>query len=112
MTIQEIIKDANQFNLSNLISKRYSSKTNGWIDLNISESQTKELARIFAEGAGGRQYTQDDIYHNIVNSNVKNCGLLERLYLSINSSGKIVARYIAGQDYAGEIKYLRNYLKK
>ena len=95
-TLKGLINKTKQFNLDNFISKRIYHIKKGHISFKLSESLEKEIFNLFKDFLG-----LSDL--NLNNSN----GIFERLIIEKD----LKVRYIAGQDYPGELRYIRKLLK-
>ena len=96
-TLKGLITKTNQFNLSNFISMRIYHKNKGHRDIILSDDLYNEIKDLFKDFLG----------LNKINLGF-NCGIFERLIINEKD---LSVRYIAGQDYPSEIRYLRKCLK-
>jgi hypothetical protein len=95
-TLKGLIRNTRQFSLNTLLSGQYYHNKTGWGKLKVSEQLEQEV------------YTLFNSFLNInINRFASDCGLFNRL--KIEKDFKV--RYIAGQDYSSEIRYLKRLLK-
>ena len=94
-----------QLSLSNYICRRALEKTEGWVDFN--ETLTDEDIEQIVGVLGGHLKTRDSIRRTLKNvSQIKDCGIYKRMIKEENGW-----QYCAGQDYPGELAFLRKLLK-
>jgi len=101
-----------KFSLYNAISKRICDKEKGWIDFSpvISAKHVDNFVSLF--GHGCRHETKRALRLAAENgfSGIKTCGILGRV--EFNDHGPDSVSYCAGQDYPGEVAFVRNWIKK
>lgn len=99
------------FTLQNLISKRAKGAAGNWqdADLSLTIEQANQFMKVFGERCS--QKTKAILTHAIKDnfSHVRSAGILDRVRFDDNG---IPCSYCAGQDYPGEVAYIRNYIKK
>ena len=96
-TLKGLIKKTNQFNLNNFISMRIYHKNKGHCDISLSEDLKKEIEDLFKDFLGLNNLNLSFSY-----------GIFDRLIITERN---LKVQYIAGQDYPGELRYLRKLLK-
>ena len=96
-TLKGLINKTNQFNLSNFINKRMYHKNKGHIDFILSKDLETEIFNLFKDFLG------------LNNLNLSSsCGIFERLIIEKKD---FEVRYIAGQEYSSEIRYIKKLLR-
>ena len=95
-TLKGLISKTNQFSLSNFLSSRIYHIKKGHIDFKISPEVEEEIKSLFGDFLGLANFKYP-----------VNCGIFERLIIEKD----LKVRYIAGQDYPGELRYIRKLLK-
>lgn len=98
-TTNGLITKTTQFNLNNFITGRFNHINNGWVRFKVSPKVKKQIERLFNRVVG-------EVDLNIS----KTCGLFDRLIIEKEGRG-FTCKYIAGQDYQSEIKYLKKLIK-
>jgi len=94
-TLKGLVNKNRQFSLSNFLNKRMYHINKGWGKFKLSDELDKEIKYLFNSFLGID-----------INFYVSNCGLFERLIID-----KRKVKYIAGQDYGSEIRYLKKLLR-
>lgn len=102
--------ETKEFSLQNVISKQIYIEGKSWQPhvYEITEEQKAEFLKIFAFRCSVQTKTAlvDALDDNF--SRVKSIGLLDRVMFNAKYKP---CEYVAGQDYQGEVKYIRNYIK-
>ena len=102
----------NKFTLDNVVSRRICDPDKGWIDFapTMTEKQIENFVSLF--GYGCRQDTKNSLYRAARDNfyNVKSCGILDRVNFNERKADSVT--YCAGQDYTGEVAFVRNWIKK
>lgn len=95
-TLKGLIKKTNQFNLNNFIAMRIYHKTKGHSNIKLSEELETEIFNLFKDFLGLNNLNLSFSY-----------GIYERLIIEDD----LKVRYIAGQDYPSELRYIKRLLK-
>ena len=95
-TLKGLISRTNQFSLSSYIGLRIFHKKKGHIDIKLTEELNDQINKLFCDFLGLYEIN----YYN-------NYGIFERLIINKN----LKVEYIAGQDYLGELRYIKKLLK-
>ena len=96
-TLKGLISKTNQFSLSSFLSGRIYHINKGHIDFKISPKLEEEIKNLFIDFLG----------LNLFPYPLSNCGIFERLIIE----NDLNVRYIAGQDYPSELRYIKKLLK-
>lgn len=102
-----------EITLDNIISNSVHHKTKGYTALNklITPELKQSIIDTMVDSIGGRN--TEVIKRNIDYGYVKTAGILSRVIMAYsNRDSKIRTSYCTGQDYSGEIRFLRKYLSK
>jgi len=95
-TLKGLIKKTNQFNLNNFISMRIYHKNKKHTDIKLSEELEKEILNLFCDFLGLNDLNLSFSY-----------GIFDRLIIEDD----LKIKYIAGQDYPSELRYIKRLLK-
>lgn len=101
-----------QVNVQQLINGSMYLEKSGWTKVKVTDELLEEVAEIVSQELGGRNVTKERIKYVISNFKPQHWGL-ERFLLEWYKQWKEPKiRYCAGQDYAWEMKNIRDYLRK
>jgi len=95
-TLNGLISKTNQFSLNNFIGMRIFHKEKGHIDINLSEDLKNKIENLFKDFLGLNSLNLSFSY-----------GIYDRLIIEKD----LKVRYIAGQDYPSELRYIKKQLK-
>ena len=119
--LSALIKETqyNRVTVSELIEGRIYTKKWGWIDFRLDDDHATEF------GCSALEHfvnlVTDLCWHRdsenkrkakccLCSNRVKNCGILSRLYVTLQSDGTYRADYCCGQDYDSEMRTIRRIL--
>ena len=119
--LSALIKETqyNRVTVSELIEGRIYTKKWGWIDFRLDDDHATEFGcsalDIFVNLIAGYCWKRDSANKNKAKSclkfkRVKDCGILDRLWVTMSKDGTYKAEYCAGQDYDSEIRTIRRLL--
>ena len=109
----------NRVTVSELIEGRIYTKKWGWIDFRLDDEHATENGSsaldIFVNLITELCWRRDSANKNKAKSclkfkRVKDCGILNRLWVTISKDGTYKADYCAGQDYDSEMRTIRGLL--
>lgn len=111
LTLNHNEMETKEFSLQNVISKQIYVEGKSWQPhvYTITEEQKKKFLSIFtsrctAQTRGALERAINDNF-----SRVKSAGILERVMFNTRHKP---CEYVCGQEYRGEVAYIRNYIKK
>lgn len=119
--LSALIKETqyNRVTVSELIEGRIYTKKWGWIDFRLDDEHATENGSsaldIFVNLIAGYCWKRDSANKNKAKSclkykRVKDCGILNRLWVTMGKDGTYKADYCAGQDYDSEMRTIRRLL--
>ena len=119
--LSALIKETqyNRVTVSELIEGRIYTKKWGWIDFRLDDEHATENGSsaldIFVNLITELCWRRDSANKNKAKSclkfkRVKDCGILNRLWVTISKDGTYKADYCAGQDYDSEMRTIRGLL--
>ena len=119
--LSALIKETqyNRVTVSELIEGRIYTKKWGWIDFRLDDEHATENGSsaldIFVNLITELCWRRDSANKNKAKSclkfkRVKDCGILNRLWVTISKDGTYKADYCAGQDYDSEMRTIRRLL--
>ena len=119
--LSELISETqyNRVNVYELLSGQIYTKKWGWIDFRLDDDHATEkglsaldtFVNLIADLCWHRQSENKRKAKCCLCSNrVKNCGILSRLYVTLQSDGTYRADYCCGQDYDSEMRTIRRLL--
>ena len=109
----------NRVTVSELISGRIYTKKWGWIDFNLDGEHVTEKGRsalyTFAKLIADYCWKRENVNKRkaefcLYTKLVKDCGILQRLWVTMSKDGTYRADYCAGQDYDSEMRTIRKLL--
>ena len=109
----------NRVTVSELIEGRIYTKKWGWIDFRLDDEHATEQGStaldIFVNLIAGYCWKRDSANKNKAKSclkykRVKDCGILNRLWVTMDKDGTYEAYYCVGQDYDSEMRTIRRLL--
>ena len=95
-TLKGLISKTNQFNLNNFFDKRFYHKEKGHINFSLSIELEREIENLFLSFLGLSSFNYS-----------RNYGIFNRLIIEKD----LKVKYIAGQDYPSEFRYIKKLLK-
>ena len=119
--LSALIKETqyNRVTVSELIEGRIYTKKWGWIDFRFDDEHATEngfsaldtFVNLIADLCWSRESTNKKKAKSCLKSKrVKDCGILERLLVTMRKDGTYKADYCAGQDYDSEMRTIRRLL--
>lgn len=119
--LSTLIKETqyNRVTVSELIEGRIYTKEWGWIDFRLDDDHATENGSsaldIFVNLIAGYCWKRDSANKNKAKSclkfkRVKDCGILNSLWVTMSKDGTYKAKYCAGQDYDSEMRTIRRLL--
>ena len=119
--LSALIKETqgNRVTVSELISGRIYTKKWGWIDFRLDDEHATEKGRcaldIFVNLITELIWKKETAYKRKAKSclkfkRVRDCGILNRLWVTMGKDGTYKADYCAGQDYDSELRTIRRLL--
>ena len=119
--LSALIKETqyNRVTVSELVSGRIYTKQFGWIDFCLDDEHATEngssaldiFVNLIADLCWRRESGNKKKAKSCLKSKrVKDCGILNRLWVTIRNDGTYRADYCAGQDYDSEMRTLRKLL--
>ena len=119
--LSTLIKETqyNRVTVSELIEGRIYTKKWGWIDFRLDDDHATENGSsaldIFVNLITELCWRRDSANKNKAKSclkfkRVKDCGILNKLWVTISKDGTYKADYCAGQDYDSEMRTIRRLL--
>ena len=119
--LSALIKETqyNRITVSELIEGRIYTKKWGWIDFRLDDEHATENGSsaldIFVNLIAGYCWKRDSANKNKAKSclkfkRVKDCGILNSLWVTMSKDGTYKANYCAGQDYDSEMRTIRRLL--
>ena len=119
--LSALIKETqyNRVTVSELIEGRIYTKKWGWIDFRLDDDHATEngssaldiFVNLIADLCWRRESENKKKAKSCLKSKrVKDCGILERLWVTMRKDGTYKADYCAGQDYDSEMRTLRKLL--
>ena len=119
--LSALIKETqyNRVTVSELIEGRIYTKKWGWIDFRLDDDHATEngssaldiFVNLIADLCWRRESENKKKAKSCLKSKrVKDCGILDRLWVTMSKDGTYKADYCAGQDYDSEMRTLRKLL--
>ena len=119
--ICELIKETqyNRVTLSELIEGRIYTKKWGWIDFRLDDDHATEngssaldvFVNLIVDLCWSRESANKKKAKSCLKfKRVKDCGILQRLWVTMRKDGTYKADYCAGQDYDSEMRTIRRIL--
>lgn len=96
----------NYFTLDNYRSMRIYHTKKGWIDIKLTDKLKQEIINLFLEVLGSKN--NDKLKEVLLINDFRNLGIYSRLWID----KKLKSVYCAGQDYPGEIRFIKKELLK
>lgn len=120
-TLGELIKETeyNRLTVYQLVSGRIYTKKCGWIDFRLDDEHATEngcsALDTFVNLIVDYCWKRDSANKNKAKSclkfkRVKDCGILNSLWVTMDKDGTYKANYCAGQDYDSEMRTIRRIL--
>ena len=109
----------NRVTVSELISGRIYTKKWGWIDFRLDDDHATEKGRcaldifvnLIADLCWSRESKNKKKAKSCLKFKwIKDCGILNRLWVTMRKDGTYKADYCAGQDYDSEMRTIRRLL--
>ena len=119
----ELIKESgyNRVTVSELISGRIYTKQWGWIDFRLDDEHATEMGGcaldVFVNLIVDLCWSRESANKKKAKSclkfkRVKDCGILQRLWVTMRKDGTYKADYCVGQDYYPEMRTIRRLLSE
>ena len=119
--LSALIKETqyNRVTVSELVSGRIYTKKWGWIDFRLDDEHATEngssaldiFVNLIADLCWRRESENKKKAKSCLKSKrVKDCGILNRLWVTMSKDGTYKAYYCAGQDYDSEMRTIRRLL--
>ena len=109
----------NRVTVSELVSGRIYTKKWGWIDFRLDDDHATEkggcaldvFVNLIADLCWSRETGNKKKAKSCLKfKRVKDCGIMQRLWVTMRKDGTYKADYCAGQDYDSEMRTLRKLL--
>lgn len=97
-----------QLSFSDILDGRFYDKSHELCPFRLSDEAMKTF--VFGVCAALNMRDKDDILRNVTRHRVKDCGILDRLYVSMYKK-ELHYAYCAGQDYVSETRLVRKLLR-
>jgi hypothetical protein len=99
-TMRGLASQIRQFTLSDFVTGRAYHKNLGWIEVKLSDELYEQMIQGFASALDMRKSYRLRYLHNT-------CGILRRVWVE---NGRFT--YCAGQDYVGEVRFIKDWIRK